>query len=148
MKPYKVAVDSKEMESGVAKALEKQGAEIEITTLEAGYYVVNNRIAFKRLTLDDFLMSIFEDRKLYTRLGNLTTSYERTILIIEGEDHFFPGRTIDPSFVQFFVKTIAVSFGVSTLFTLDEAQTSEVISSIARLEHLNKPEPSRIQEIH
>ena len=76
----------------------------------------------------------------------MTNIYERPILIIEGEDHFFPGRPVNISFIQSFLKTIAVSFGVSTLFTLNEAQTAEVISSIARAEHL-KPEPSRIQEI-
>ena len=147
MKRYKIVVDSKEKDSGVAKVLENHDLEIEIATLEAGDYIVNHRIAFKRLTIDDILKSIFEGEKLSSKIGDMTSIYERPILIIEGEDPFFPSRPFNLSFIQSFLKTIAVSFGVSTLFTLNEAQTAEVISSIARTEHLNKPEPSRIQEI-
>ena len=147
MKRFKVVVDSRERDSGVVEALEKLDVEIEITTLKAGDYMVNHRIAFKRLTIDDILKSIFEGEKLSSKIGDMTSIYERPILIIEGEDPFFPSRPFNLSFIQSFLKTIAVSFGVSTLFTLNEAQTAEVISSIARTEHLNKPEPSRIQEI-
>ena len=146
MKRYKIVVDSKEKDSGVLKALENQDVEIEITTLEAGDYMVNHRIAFKRLTINDILKSIFKGEKLSSKIGDMTKVYECRILIIEGEDPFFPGRPVNLSFIQSFLKTIAVSFGVSTFFTLNEAQTAEVISSIARAEHL-KPEPSRIQEI-
>jgi ERCC4-type nuclease len=147
LKRYKVVVDSKDKDSGVVKALENQYLEIEIATLEAGDYIVNRRIAFKRLTIDDILKSIFEGEKLSSKIGKMTNIYERPILIIEGEDPFFPGRPFNLSFIQGFLKTIAVFFGVSTLFTLNEAQTAEVISSIARAEHLNNPEPGRIQEI-
>ncbi|CAG0986001.1 hypothetical protein METP2_02277 [Methanosarcinales archaeon] len=146
MKRYKIVVDSKEKDSGVVKALENQDLEIEIATLESGDYIVNRRIAFKRLTINDILKSIFKGEKLSSAIGNMANSYARPILIIEGEDPFFPGRPVNLSFIQSFLKTIAFSFGVSTLFTLNEAQTAEVISSIARAEHL-KPEPSRIQEI-
>jgi len=138
MKRCKVVVDSRERDSGVVKALENQDVEIEITTLDAGDYMVNHRIAFKRLTIDDILKSIFKDEKLSSKIGDMTSIYERPLLIIEGEDPFFPGRTIDPSFIQFFLKTIAVSLGVPMLYTLDEAQTAEVISSIARVEHFEQ----------
>ncbi|MFZ3167548.1 MAG: ERCC4 domain-containing protein [Candidatus Methanoperedens sp.] len=138
MQAVKVVVDSRELRSGVVKMLEKQGIEIEITTLELGNYIANNRIAFERLTIDDFLKSFFEDMRLFGQIKHLAGSYERPILIIEGEDPFFPGRTIDPSFIQGFLKTIAVSFRVPTLYTLNEAQTADVISSIARAEHSDK----------
>ncbi|HYN44520.1 MAG TPA: ERCC4 domain-containing protein [Candidatus Limnocylindrales bacterium] len=131
----KVVVDSRELRSGVVKMLDKQDIEIEITTLEVGDYIADNRIAFKRITIDDFLKSLFEDRRLFGQIKHLAGSYERPILIIEGEDPFFPGRTINPSFIQGFLKTIAVSFRVPTLYTLDEADTAEVISSIARAEN-------------
>ncbi|MCX9085868.1 MAG: hypothetical protein OIN87_13840 [Candidatus Methanoperedens sp.] len=147
MKYYKIVVDSKEKESGVVKALENQDIEIEIATLKVADYIVNHRIAFKRLTIDDILKSIFKDEKISGRIGGMTNVYERPLLIIEGEDPFFPGRTVNLSFIQSFLKTIAVSFGVSTLFTLNVEQTAEVISSIARAEHLNKPDTCRIQEI-
>lgn len=145
MKRYKVVVDSKEKDSGVAKVLENHDLEIEIATLEAGDYIVNHRIAFKRLTINDILKSIFEGEKLSSKIGDMTSIYERPFLIIEGEDPFCPGRMMNISFIQDFLRIIAVSFRIPILYTLNEAKTAEVISSIARAEHL-KPEPSRIQE--
>jgi ERCC4-type nuclease len=134
MSSIRIVVDPGELRSGVVKALEKQGVEIEVTKLEAGDYAANHRIAFERMTIDDFFKSIFEDRKLFSRIKDLANSYERPILIIEGEDPFFSGRTINPTSIQSFLKTIAVSFRVPTLYTLNEAETAEVISSIARAE--------------
>jgi Fanconi anemia group M protein len=134
MSSIRIAVDPEELRSGVIKALEKQGVEIEITKLEAGDYVANHRIAFERMTIDDFFKSIFEDRKLLSRIKYLANSCERPVLIIEGEDPFFSGRTINPGSIQGFLKTIAVSFRVPTLYTLNEAETAVVISSIARAE--------------
>lgn len=138
MKRCKVVVDSRERDSGVLKALENQDVEIEITTLDAGDYIVNHRIAFKRLTIDDILKSIFEGRKLSSKIGDMTSIYERPILIIEGEDPFFPGRMINLSFIQDFLRIIAVSFRIPILYTLNEAQTAKVISNIARDEHFEQ----------
>jgi ERCC4-type nuclease len=130
----RIVVDPGELRSSVVKALENQGVEIEITKLEAGDYEVNHRLAFERMTIDDFFKSIFEDRKLINQIKVLANSYERPLLIIEGEDPFFSGRTINPTSIQGFLKTIAVSFRVPTIYTLNEVETAEVISSIARAE--------------
>jgi ERCC4-type nuclease len=134
MPSVRIVVDPGELGSGVVKAFEKQGVEIEVTKLEAGDYEVNHRIAFERMTIDDFFKSIFEDRKLFSQIKDLANSYERPLLIIEGEDPFFSGRTINPTSIQGFLKTIAVSFRIPTLYTLNEDETAEVISSIARAE--------------
>ena len=134
MPSVRIVVDPGELRSSVVKALEKQGVEIEITKLEAGDYAANHRIAFERMTIDDLLKSIFEDMRLLSRIKYLANSYERPILIIEGEDPFFSGRTVNPASFQCFLKTVAVSFRVPAIFTLNEVETAEVISSIARAE--------------
>ncbi len=135
MPSVRIVVDPGELRSGVVKALEKQGVEIEVTKLEAGDYAANHRIAFERMTIDDFIKSIFDNMRLFDKIKDLANSCERPVLIIEGEDPFFSGRTINPTSIQAFLKTIAVSFRVPTLYTLNEAETAEVISSIARTEH-------------
>lgn len=86
------------------QVLENQDIEIEIATLEAGDYIVNHRIAFRRLTIDDILK----------------------------------GKMINLSFIKDFLRIIAVSFRIPILYTLNEAQTAEVISNIARDEHFEQ----------
>jgi ERCC4-type nuclease len=132
MPSIRIVVDPGELHSGVVKALEKQGVEIEITKLEAGDYVANHRIAFERMTIDDFIKSIFEDMRLFDKIKDLANIYERPVLIIEGEDPFFSGRTINPASIQSFLNKIVVSFRVPILYTLNETETAEIILSIAR----------------
>ncbi len=111
MPSVRVIVDPGELRSGVVKALEKQGVEIEITKLEAGDYKANHQIAFERMTIDDFIKSIFEDKSL-DKIKELANNYERPVLIIEGEDPFFSGRTVNQGYIRNFLKKIAVSFRV------------------------------------
>lgn len=120
--------------------LEKQGVEIVITDLELGDHIVKNRIAFKRITIKDLLKSIFEDMRLFDQIKHLASRYDCTILIIEGEDPFSSGRNVNPGSIQGFLRKLAVSFQVPVVFTLNEAETSEVISSIARAERMKQPE--------
>jgi ERCC4-type nuclease len=133
MPSIRIVVDPGELHSGVVKALEKQGVEIEITKLEAGDYVANHRIAFERMTIDDFIKSIFEDMRLFDKIKDLANIYERPVLIIEGEDPFFSGRTINPASIQSFLNKIVVSFRVPILYTLNETETAEII--LSNIEH-------------
>lgn len=129
----RILVDQGEMHSDVVKALKKQDIEIKISELEACDCAYNG-IAFKRITIDDLLKSIFKNVNLFSRIENLAAHFERTILIIEGEDPFHAGRTINPGSIQSFLKKIAVSFAVPVVFTLDEIETAEVILSTAYAE--------------
>ncbi len=138
MPSVSVVVDSGEQDSRVVKTLEKQGVEIEITTLEAGDYVADHKIAFERMTLEDILKSIFEERKPFCQIRNLANRYERPVLIIEGEDPFFSGRTINPASIQGLLDKIVVPLRVPLLYTLNEAETAGVISSMARSEQPNE----------
>ena len=135
MQSPRLHVDPGEMHSGVIKALEKQDIEIEITKLEAGDYVAYNGIGFQRMTIDDLLKSIFGDIRLLSQIRDFAGHYERPVLIIEGEDPFCSGQTMNPGSIQGFLKIIAVSIRVPVIFTLNEVETAEVVSSIATAEH-------------
>lgn len=81
----KIIIDHREMRSGVVEALGKLGADIEITTLEVGDYVVSGRVAFERKTVDDLFATLLERRELFSQLMDLARSYRLPILIIEGK---------------------------------------------------------------
>lgn len=137
----KIVIDHREMRSRVAEALVKLGAEIEITTLEIGDYVVSDRVAFERKTVDDIFATLLERRELFSQLMDLAKSYKLPILIIEGKDiFFFSSRRMNPKAIQGFLNTIAL-MRIPTLYTLNEAETAQVISMIAAKEQTNKTRP-------
>jgi Fanconi anemia group M protein len=135
-----VVVDQRETRSPVAKELEKL-CEIDIQTLEVADYVVSNRCAFERKDLEDFFKSIFEDRKFFGQIGDMASSYERPVLIIEGGDPFLSGRNVYPSAIQGILNTIAVSFRCPTLYSLNAADTAKIIYQIAKREQTEERRP-------
>ncbi len=141
----KIVVDHRETRSGVAEELLKFGADIEITTLEVGDYVVSSRVAFERKTVDDLFATLLERRELFSQLTDLAKSYRRPILIIEGEDpFFFSGRRMHPRAVLGFLNSIAL-MRIPTLYTLNKAETAQVIGMIAAKEQTDKNRPVSLQ---
>lgn len=137
----KIVIDHREMRSGVAEMLHKLGADIEIATLEVGDYVVSHRVAFERKTVDDIFATLLERRELFSQLMDMAKSYRRPILIIEGEDpFFFSCRRMHPMAIQGFLNTIAL-MRIPTLYTLNEAETAQVIGMIAAKEQDDRNRP-------
>ncbi len=137
----KIVIDRRERRSRVAEALRKLGADIEFATLEVGDYIVSDRVAFERKTVNDLFATLLERRELFSQLADLGRSYRLPVLIIEGEDpFFFSGRRMHPAAVQGFLNTIAL-MRIPTLYTLNEAETAQVIGMIAEKEQGDRNRP-------
>ncbi|MEM0203108.1 MAG: DEAD/DEAH box helicase [Archaeoglobaceae archaeon] len=125
----KIFVDSRELRSDVVKHLRDLGASLEVKNLEVADYVLSDRVAVERKTVEDFAESIIEDR-LFQQLIKLK-AYQRPILVIEGENLY---QRIHPNAVRGAIATIAVDFGIPIIRTKDERETAEFLLAIARRE--------------
>ena len=131
---YQIFCDSRELRSLVIKELDRMGVDITIKTLEVGDYVVSDRVAFERKTIDDFLKSWIDEKKLFTQIYDLKVSYEKPILLVEGfQDELYTLRRIDPRAVQGCLNTIAI-MGIPTLYSINPAGSAKIISMIAKKE--------------
>ena len=125
--PPKIIVDSRELNGGVVKALDRLNADYVIQTLNVGDYVVSDRCAFERKTTDDFLKSWLDEKKLFGQLSDLKNSYSLPILLIEGDEmSLFTARRVDPKAVQGCLFAIA-RMGIPVLFTLNAAGTANAL---------------------
>ncbi len=133
-----VYVDQREIRSGVARALDNGGVDIVLSTLEVGDYIVSDRVAIERKTDMDFLDSIIDKkRNIFRQLSDLARTYERPVLIIEGEN-LYTGRQLHPNAIRGVLASIVIDFGVPILNTRDESETAEMIGTIARREQEDK----------
>jgi Fanconi anemia group M protein len=130
----KIIVDSREMNGGVPKALDRMGVDIEIRTMEVGDYCVSDRCAFERKEINDFMNSWLVEKKLFSQIGDLARAYERPVLIIEGGNPLYAGHNVHPNAIQGLLNTIAVSFRVPILYSDSPADTANIIIMIARRE--------------
>ena len=134
-----VYVDSRERT--MAKRLEALGIDIVLEVLEVGDYVISDRVAIERKTAADFVDSLVgADRDLFRQIGDLTRTYERPLLILEGRDLY--ARQVHPNAIRGALVSIAVDFGVSIIPTEDEEETASVIALIARREQQDRKAPS------
>jgi ERCC4-related helicase len=130
----RIIVDSREMRSEAVKILRELGANLEVKNLEIADYVLSDRVAVERKTVDDFVDSIISDR-LFPQLLKLK-AYQRPILILEGENIY--RRAVHPNAIRGAIATIVADFGIPTIFTKDERETAEFLYAIARREQEEK----------
>ncbi len=129
----RVLVDQREIRSPVARWLEKLGADIELKTLEVGDYVVSDRVGIERKTVEDFLSTLLDGRDLFGQISDLARTFERPLLIIEGEG-LYTARQINPNSVRGVLASIATDFGVPIIFSRDEEDTAALIHIMAKRE--------------
>ncbi len=132
----KIYVDQREIRSPVARALEKLGMEVELRTLEVGDYVASDRAGIERKTVDDFLSTLMDGRDLFGQISDLARTFERPLLIIEGEG-LYTTRQIHPNAIRGVLSSIAIDFGVPIIFSKDEEDTAALISVIAKREQID-----------
>ncbi len=133
-----IYVDRREIRSGVARALESAGADVILTTLEVGDYIVSDRVAIERKTDVDFLDSIIDkDRNIFGQLSDLARTYDRPVLIIEG-DNLYTARQIHPNAIRGVLASIATGFGIPIISTRDAEDTAALIQVIAKREQVDE----------
>ncbi len=129
-----IYVDSREMKSEVVKRLYEMGVAVRVQNLDAGDYVLSERVAVERKTAEDFVNSVI-NRTLFDQLIRLKKFYLKPVLIIEGNGIY--GR-LSPNAVRGVLATIAVDFGIPIIQTANAEETAEMLVTIARREQEGK----------
>ncbi len=132
-----IVIDHREMRSPVAKTLESLGVKLTFKTLLVGDYVVSDRIAFERKTIDDLFSSWLDEKKLFEQLYDLAQAYHRPVLIIEGGDPFFTTRRVNVQAIRGMLNAITVSLRVPILYSLTAVETAQHLLLVA-LKEQNK----------
>ena len=133
-----VIVDQREMRSTVARTLDKLGVNVVFKTLEVGDYVLSDRLAVERKTVEDFASSLIDtQRNLFTQMSNLARTYDKPALIIEGEG-LFTARQLNPNAIHGTLTSLAIDFGVSIFYTRDEEDTAALLKVIAKREQIDE----------
>lgn len=128
----KIIADHREMPSGVVHEVVQLGIEVESRQLDVGDFILSDRVGVERKSAGDFLQSMV-DKRLLTQAKALSETFERPVLILEGED-LYSRRAIHPNAIRGALAALAVDFGISILPTKDEKETAAILAIIARRE--------------
>jgi ERCC4-related helicase/ERCC4-type nuclease len=131
-----IVVDQRELDADIARDLSKRDdVETRLETLAVGDYVLSDRVAVERKTIDDFLDTLLGgDRSLFEQLGDMGDHYHRPILVLEGDGDLYAERNVHPNAIRGALASLAVDFGVSILQARDEGDTAALLLTIAQRE--------------
>jgi len=115
--------------------LRELGAAIEVKNLDVADYVLSDRVAVERKSVEDFLESITQKERLFSQIARLKAAYSRPVVIIEGENLY---RGLHPNAVRGAIASIVVDFGVPLIRTSNPRETAEYLLAMARREQEEK----------
>ncbi|MBI2545605.1 DEAD/DEAH box helicase [Candidatus Woesearchaeota archaeon] len=128
-----VFADYREKGSGILRDLMEQGIAIKLEKLNTADYVASSRVGIEIKNVEDFVNSIIDGR-LLQQVKDIKYSFERPILIIEGDEDIYGIRNVHPNAIRGMLATIAVSFGVPIISTRNSKETASLIAIIAKRE--------------
>jgi Fanconi anemia group M protein len=137
-----VFVDHRERASNVGRILDKKDISVREIQLDVADFVISDRIAIERKTVPDFLNSIINQR-LFDQLKRLSESYERPVLIIEGDPkELYTARDMHENTIRGVLSSVAIDYGVPIIWTENPMETAAMVYWIAyREQKMDKREP-------
>ncbi len=135
-KKIKIIADNREIPSGVVHELTQLGVDVESRQLSVGDFILSDRVAVERKSTADFLQSIV-DKRLLGQAKQLSETFERPILILEGKS-LYSRRRIHPNAIRGALAALAVEFKIPILPTRDEKETALILAVVARREQVGE----------
>ena len=132
----KILADSREIKSGVLKYLDRFGVELKTMKLDVADYVISDEMAVERKTIADFSTSLIGGkRNLFSQLSDLSRTYKKPILIIEGDEELASGNMHENS-IRGALLSIELDFKVSVFYTKTEEETASLLKMMAQKEQI------------
>ncbi len=133
----RIYVDERESRSEVPVYLRKRGAAIVWRNLDVGDYLVSERVAIERKTVNDLVKSVFDGR-FFDQLTRLVEAYESPVLVVEGDLTKARKFTSRWNAVLGALTSAVMEFNVPALFSTSPEDTASIILFIARKERSGK----------
>lgn len=131
-----VYVDNREIGSDVVRELTRLNVKIVPMQLQVADYLVSESVAIERKTAEDFLQSIV-DKRLFPQVKEITSKYEKPLLIIEGQD-LYGRRAIHPEAIRGALISVANDFRLPIIWTSNSQETARMIHTVARREQTER----------
>lgn len=134
-KPVVIA-DSRESKSTVVKNLDRnEDIDLKVkNNMEVGDYIVGNECAIERKSAQDLHDTITGDRSVFEQIKNMSNSYDRPVLLIEGGHGELYTKNIHPNSIRGILASLVSDFNCTIIESVDEEDSAEIIRSLAEKE--------------
>jgi Fanconi anemia group M protein len=146
LEKIQIYVDAREQASTIIKVLsEYADVDLHVKQLEVGDFVIGPDVVIERKAVDDFVSSILDGR-LLSQLMNMSQSYARPLLLLEGRpEDLFVARNIHENAIIGMLSTIALTYRIPILFTKDARDSAKYVYLMAKREQIGKEKEIRLR---
>jgi Fanconi anemia group M protein len=139
VKKPRIIIDIHEKNSTVISNLHELGAEIQITNLKVGDYLIND-IIIERKTFPDFISSMIS-RRLLEQLKNMS-QYDKRIIILEGKPNkiIMENSKLNPNSIRGMILATELDFKTPIIQTENEKETAQYLLLLAKKQRKIKTE--------
>jgi len=134
----RVIVDEREKASGIPDLLKTLGLQVEHRMLDVGDYLISPEYAVERKEEGDFFKSLYSGR-LFDQAHRLSETYERPVVIVEGDISSFTERMASPRVFWGALTTLTFEYGLNVFFTANAKQTANLIYTITKHKGFARP---------
>jgi len=128
---FEILCDTRETASPVVRILSLMGVTLRLEQLIVADYVISERVGIERKSAQDFNDSI-KDGRLFNELLELTTNFERSILVLEGDP--FQNTNISHNALYGAITSIILNLGVNVFKTKDPRDTAMFLFQLTKKE--------------
>jgi ERCC4-type nuclease len=126
----RIVADHRERPCGIPDLLVTMGSvDVEVAHLTVGDYVIDDRVVIERKTIDDFAVSIIDER-LFRQASMLLRSPYRSALLIEGARS--PQNDVPRHVLQGALVSLALVFDIPVLRSRDVAESARILAYCGR----------------
>ncbi|MGI0141867.1 MAG: ERCC4 domain-containing protein [Candidatus Micrarchaeales archaeon] len=137
MEASKIIIDNRERNLEIIQGLEESGVELTFAQLPVGDYILSDRICVERKTSSDLEGSIINSR-LFDQLERLKASFEKPMLIIEGN-----GFRLRSNVILGTVLKAYIDYAIPVIWSGDALETADILSAISKREQEHKTHEPR-----
>ncbi|HLG40788.1 MAG TPA: ERCC4 domain-containing protein, partial [Chitinophagaceae bacterium] len=124
--PVPIQIDHRENPSGVPELLAGNAeVSLEVSSLRAGDYIINEVIGVERKSAEDFVQSIISNR-LFEQLSRLKKSVARPLLIVEGNP-YKTTHTIHAHSIRGALLSALLAWQVPVMFSKNKEDTAVLL---------------------
>ena len=147
-----IICDYREGKTKIPEILKNLGCKVEAKNLEIGDYLTEGNVCIERKTFQDFVSSIVDGR-LFNQVRELKEKYEKSIIVIEGNDYY---ANVSINAVYGAIASVAIDYAIPLVFLRNQAEVARFLFILAKREEkpgkkekiqLHRKKPKSIKEM-
>lgn len=140
MKETKIIIDNRERNLELLEGLQNKGVRPIFAQLPVGDYIISERLCVERKATKDFESSIIDSR-LFEQAKRLSESFEKPLLLIEGDTaEFALGKNV----ILGAILKLYTEFNLQIIFSESSEETAYILSKLAEKEQIAEGKEPRL----